>query len=277
MRTVPIAGAEQVPQLGQGTWKMGERTGDRANEVKAIQLGMELGLTLIDTAEMYGEGGAEEVVAEAVKGRRDQAFIVSKVYPHNASRQGAVEACERSLKRLATDRIDLYLLHWQGSFPLADTIAAFEQLRAAGKIRHWGVSNLDAAAMKAVAVAPSGANCRANQVLYHLGERGVEFDLIGQSAKAGIAVMAYTPLGGSAVTGHKTVAAIAKQHGVSPATIAIAWTLRHPHVISIPKSAKLEHVRDNARAADLVLAAGDLAALDAAFPPPRKAAPLAIA
>ena len=208
-------------------------------------------MTLIDTAEMYGEGGAEEVVAEAVKGRRDEAFIVSKVYPHNASRTGAIAACERSLKRLKTDRIDLYLLHWRGSHPLADTVAAFERLKADGKIRAWGVSNLDIDDMAELAGVPTGRNCVANQVLYHLGSRGIEWDLIGDCAKRKVAVMAYSPLGQGRILRDKALAKVAERHGVSAAAIALAWTMRHPHVIAIPKASRPEHVRENLVAADL--------------------------
>lgn len=276
MRFVTLPGGEKVPALGQGTWHMGERTRERQREADSLRAGLDLGLTLIDTAEMYGEGGAEEVVAEAVKGRRDDVFVVSKVYPHNASRAGTRAACERSLKRLATDRIDLYLLHWKGSFPLAETVEAFERLRADGKIRYWGVSNLDPVEMKDLAGVASGRNCAANQVLYHLGKRGIEHDLLPLCASGGIAVMAYSPLAQGAILGNAALAAVARKHGVTPAAIAIAWTMRHPHVISIPKTSSVERVLENARAADLVLDAADHAALDKAFPPPRGAKPLAM-
>ncbi|HRD75464.1 MAG TPA: aldo/keto reductase [Hyphomicrobiaceae bacterium] len=276
MRMVTLPGGEKVPALGLGTWHMGERRSDRAAEAKALRAGLDVGLTLIDTAEMYGEGGAEEVVAEAVAGRRDQVFIVSKVYPHNASRAGAIAACERSLARLKTDRIDLYLLHWRGSYPLAETVAGFEALKASGKIRHWGVSNFDVDDMAELAgVAKPGA-WAANQVLYHLGSRGIDFDLIPAMAKASVAIMAYSPLGQGAILRNPALAKIAARHTVSPAAVAVAWGLRHPHVISIPKASKLAHVAENAKAADLVLTAEDLAELDRAFPPPKKASPLGI-
>ena len=276
MRTAKLPGGETVPALGQGTWHMGEQARNRRREADALRAGLYLGLTLIDTAEMYGEGGAEEVVAEAIEGRRDQVFIVSKVYPHNASRTGTIAACERSLKRLRTDRIDLYLLHWRGSIPLAETVAAFEHLKASGKIRHWGVSNLDTNDMQELAGLAAGGGCAANQVLYHLGERGIEHDLLPDCAKRGVAVMAYSPLGQGAILGHPALAKVAARHGVTPAAVAIAWTLRLPGVISIPKTASLERLRENTRAADLVLDAADLAALDTAFPPPRKATALAM-
>ena len=274
MRHVTLRSGEIIPQLGLGTWHMGERGADRAAEAKAIAAGIDLGITLIDTAEMYGEGGAEEVVAAATAGRRDQVFIVSKVYPHNASRAGVLAACERSLKRLKTDRIDLYLLHWRGSHPLAETVAGFEKLKADGKIRHWGVSNLDSEDMAALRGVKDGANCASNQVLYHLGSRGIDFDLVADSARHKVMLMAYSPLGQGAILRDPALGQIAKKHGVAPAAIAIAWTMRHGHVVSIPKASNLAHVKENAAAADLVLDAGDLKILDAAFPPPKRKGPL---
>jgi diketogulonate reductase-like aldo/keto reductase len=253
---------------------MGEQKSQRGAEADALKVGFDLGMTLIDTAEMYGEGGAEEVVAEAVKGRRDEAFIVSKVYPHNASRTGTIAACERSLKRLKTDRIDLYLLHWRGSYPLAETVAAFERLKADGKIRHWGVSNLDTDDLDELAGVPNGRNCVSNQVLYHLGSRGIDFDLIRQCADEKIMVMAYSPLGQGRILRNTALAKVGARHGVSAAAVALAWTMRHPHVVAIPKASRPEHVRENLMAADLVLTAADLAELDAAFPPPKRATPL---
>ena len=274
MRTVTLRSGEKIPQLGLGTWHMGERGGNRAAEARAIVAGIDLGMTLIDTAEMYGEGGAEEVVASAISGRRDEVFIVSKVYPHNASRKGTITACERSLKRLGTDRIDLYLLHWRGSHPLADTVAAFEQLKAGGKIRHWGVSNLDTGDMAELRGVKDGGNCAANQVLYHLGSRGIDFDQIADSAKHNVMVMAYSPLGQGEILDDAALAAVAKKHGVSSAAIAIAWTMRHPHVVSIPKASNLAHVQQNAAATNITLDAADLKALDQAFPPPQRKGPL---
>jgi diketogulonate reductase-like aldo/keto reductase len=274
MRHVTLASGVTVPQLGLGTWHMGESGAQRGAEADALRLGLDLGMTLIDTAEMYAEGGAEEVVAEAVKGRRDGAFIVSKVYPHNASRTGAIAACERSLKRLKTDHIDLYLLHWRGSHPLADTAAAFERLKADGKIRAWGVSNLDTDDMAELAGVPAGRNCAANQVLFHLGSRGIEWDLLEDCAKRKVAVMAYSPLGQGRILRDKALAKVAGRHGVSVAVIALAWTMRHPHVIAIPKASRPEHVRENLVAADLTLTPADLADLDAAFPAPKRATPL---
>lgn len=258
-----------MPRLGQGTWRMGEGAAPRAQEADALRLGVDLGMTLIDTAEMYGNGAAEEVVADAIQGQRDQVFLVSKVYPHNASRAGVPAACERSLRRLRTDCLDLYLLHWRGQHPVAETVAAFEALRQAGKIRAWGVSNFDTADMAGLPPAPAG--CAANQVLYNLDARGIEFDLLPWSASHGVPVMAYSPVGqGGRMLHHKALGAVAARHGVTPAQAAIAWTLRQPGVVSIPKASNAAHVRENAAAADLRLTAEDLAELDAAFPPPRR-------
>ncbi len=274
MRTVSLKSGEKIPQLGIGTWHMGERQADRTAESKAIRAAIDHGITLIDTAEMYGEGGAEEVVGDAVRDVRDRLFIVSKVYPHNASRAGVIAACERSLKRLRTDRIDLYLLHWRGQHPLAETVAGFEALKAAGKIRHWGVSNFDTDDIEELTGVKNGGRCVSNQVLYHLGSRGIDFDLIADSARRGIMVMAYSPLGQGAILRNTALGAVAGKHGVSSAAVAIAWTMRHPHVVSIPKAADLRHVAENVKAADLVLDAEDLATLDKAFPPPRRKSPL---
>lgn len=274
MRTVTLKSGDKVPVLGLGTWRMGERKAERAAEVAAIQLGLDLGIRLVDTAEMYGEGGAEEMLAEALRGRRDEIFLVSKVYPHNASRQGAIAACERSLKRLKTDRLDLYLLHWRGSAPLAETVAAFEELKAAGKIRNWGVSNLDAGDMDELAGVPQGKNCATNQVLYHLDSRGVEWRLLPHCQKANVMVMAYSPLGQGPLLRKPALKKIAEKHSVDPAAVALAWVLRNPGVITIPKAVKPEHVRANMQALEVKLDAADLAALDSAFPPPKRATPL---
>lgn len=276
MRTVTLKTGEQIPQLGIGTWHMGERRGDRIGEAKAIAAALDLGIRLIDTAEMYGEGGAEEVIGDAIKGRRDGLFIVSKVYPHNASRKGAVAACERSLKRMKIDTIDLYLLHWPGSHPLAETVAGFETLKAEGKIRHWGVSNFDVDDMDEMRAVKDGGKCIANQVLYHLGSRGIDFDLIDDAKAHEDMVMAYSPLGQGAILGNKTLADIAAKHGVAPAAVAIAWTMRHPHVVSIPKASTLQHVTENFAADGLKLDDNDLAALDTAFPPPERKAHLSM-
>ena len=273
---VTLPDGTRVPALGQGTWRMGEDGGARKAEVAALRLGIELGLTLIDTAEMYGEGGAEEVVGEAITGRRDGLFIVSKVYPHNAGRRAVVAACERSLRRLGIDTIDLYLLHWRGSVPLAETVEGFEALTRAGKIARWGVSNLDVADLDELWAA-GGTACATNQVLYNIDERGIEFDLIPWCAGRNVPIMAYSPVGqGGRMLRHKALAEVAARHGATPAQVALAWTLRRPDLIAIPKASAEAHVRENAKAATLRLTEEDHATLDAAFPPPARKRPLAI-
>ena len=276
MRTVQLSNGETVPALGVGTWHMGENRSEASREVEAIRAGIALGMTLVDTAEMYGDGGAERVVGEAVQGQRDNVFIVSKVYPHNASRTGAIDACERSLQRLGTDRIDLYLLHWRGSVPLQETIEAFEQLMSDGKIRHWGVSNFDAADMAELRGLEHGDRCAANQVLYHPGERGIEWDLLPDCERDGIPIMAYSPLGQGTILRNPALHQVAAKHGVSSAAIALAWVLRHQHVMTIPKTSRVERVEENMQAADLELDDEDLATLDRAFPSPRGPTSLAI-
>ena len=266
---VTLPGGERVPALGQGTWHMGEARRRVAEEAAAVRLGIELGMTLIDTAEMYGNGRAEEMVAQAAEGLRDELFIVSKVYPHNASRAGVVAACERSLARLRTDRIDLYLLHWRGSIPLAETLAGFEQLRRDSKIRHYGVSNFDRADMAEWVRLTGGETVAADQVLYNLTRRGPEWDLVPWCRERGIAIMAYTPLGQGNMLGNRTLGEVARRRNATPAQIALAWLLRQQGVIVIPKAARLEHVRDNRGALDVVLTEEDLTALDRAFPPPK--------
>ncbi len=274
MRTVALKSGDKVPVLGLGTWRMGERRSERGAEVAAIRLGLDLGITLIDTAEMYGDGGAEEAIAEAIGSKRDGLIIVSKVYPHNASRAGAIAACERSLKRLKTDRLDLYLLHWRGSVPLAETVEAFEALEKDGKIRNWGVSNFDTGDMDELAALPKGGDCASSQVLYHLGSRGIEWQLLDTCRKAEVMVMAYSPLGQGPLLRKPALKKIADKHGVDPGAIALAWVLRQPGVVAIPKAARPEHVRANMRALEVKLDTDDLKALDAAFPPPKRAAPL---
>jgi diketogulonate reductase-like aldo/keto reductase len=274
MRTVTLKSGDKVPVLGLGTWRMGERKPERAAEVAAIRLGLELGVTLIDTAEMYGEGGAEEATGEAIAGRRDGLFIVSKVYPHNASRAGTVAACERSLKRLKTDRLDLYLLHWRGSVPLSETVEAFETLKQAGKIRSWGVSNFDTDDMAELAGLPKGGGCAANQVLYHLGSRGIEWQLLDRCRKAEVMVMAYSPLGQGPLLRKPALKAVADKHGVDAAAVALAWVLRQQGAVAIPKAVRPEHVRANMKALEVQLDADDLKSLDVGFPPPRRAVPL---
>ncbi|MEP6941829.1 MAG: aldo/keto reductase [Betaproteobacteria bacterium] len=264
-----------MPGLGLGTWRMGERRDEHAREVAALKLGLALGIKLIDTAEMYGEGGAEEIVAEAIADARTHLFVVSKVYPHNATRRGALAACKRTLERLRTDYLDLYLLHWRGDVPLAQTVAAFEELRAEGKIRAWGVSNFDVADMKELLTVSGGGCCAANQVLYNLGRRGVEYDLLPFCRERSIAVMAYSPVDQGRLLRNRALAAVAKQEGVSPAQVAIAWLLRRG-VSVIPKASEPDHVREIRAAADLALCPASDAALVAAFPPPTRRTPLAM-
>jgi diketogulonate reductase-like aldo/keto reductase len=275
-KTVVLPGGERVPAIGMGTWRMGESRNRRAAEVPVLRHALDRGARLIDTAEMYGDGGAEEVVGEAIAGRRDEVFVVSKVYPHNAGRRGAIDACERSLARLRTDRIDLYLLHWRGSIPLAQTVEAFEQLRADGKIRHWGVSNFDVGDMRELAALPAGGRCAANQVYYSASRRGIEHDLVPWLREHALALMAYCPLDEGALARDATLAKIGKAHGASAAQVAIAWLLSRPGVIAIPKAARAEHVDANLAAASLALTAEDLARIDRHFPPPRGKQPLTI-
>ena len=270
MRRIELAG-KQVPVIGLGTWRMGEDERLRSREVTALREGLDLGLSLIDTAEMYGEGGAEQVVGEAIAGRRDEVFLVSKVYPHNASLDGVQAACERSLKRLGCEHIDLYLLHWRGRHPLAETVEGFERLREQGKIAAWGVSNFDLDDLLEL----DQPACRTNQVLYNLEARGIEFDLLPWQQRAGMPLMAYCPLSQAGALLHQPVLRqVAERHGATPAQIALAWTLRQDGVIAIPKAASSAHLRDNAAAADISLSADDLGLLDEAFAPPRGKRPL---
>ena len=276
MKYATLPGGEDVPALGLGTWRMGESPSRRSREVAVLRQGLDRGLSLIDTAEMYGEGGAEEVIAEAIAGRRDEVFIVSKVYPHNASRAGVAAACERSLSRLGTDWIDLYLLHWRGAHPIAETVAGFERLRQDGKIRHWGVSNFDTRDMDELLALEAGGACAANQVKYHLGRRGIEWDLLPRMQDRAIAVMAYSPLGQGDLLRDATLARVARRYAVAPGSIAVAWVLRQDNVIAIPKTSDPDHLGDIVSALDVTLNEEDLAELDAAFPPPRRPTPLSI-
>lgn len=277
MRQVTLPDGTRVPCLGQGTWHMGERGCDPKAEAAALCLGLDLGMSLIDTAEMYADGGSEMVVAAAMAGRRDEVFLVSKAYPQNASRTRLPQACEASLHRLNTDRLDLYLLHWRGGVPLAETVEAFEKLRAAGKIRRWGVSNLDPDDIAELLEVPGGRHCAVNQVLYNPQYRGIEFDLLPQARPLGMPIMAYSPVGqGGSLLRHKTLVAIAARRDATPAQVALAWALRHPDVIAIPKAATADHVRQNVAALSVRLDASDLQELDRAFPAPSRAQPLAM-
>jgi diketogulonate reductase-like aldo/keto reductase len=276
MRCVELAGGEKVPALGLGTWKMGIGDSDEAAQLRALQAGIAQGMTLIDTAEMYGEGRSEQLVARVIAGQRDKVFVVSKVLPQNASRLGTIKACEASLKRLKTDVLDLYLLHWRGSYPLPETFAAFEELRAAGKIRHYGVSNFDVDDLDELdTLVPKNGNV-ANQVMYNLSDRGIEWDLYPKCQKGKIAVMAYCPLGQGSLIDNPGIASIAKKHNVTNAAIALSFTLSLPGIISIPKSSHEKRILENAAAADLVLDEEDLVKLNQIFPAPRKKRPLAI-
>jgi diketogulonate reductase-like aldo/keto reductase len=274
LRQVTLPGGETVPALGQGTWQMAGERARRAEEIAALRLGVELGMTLIDTAEMYGEGKTEELVGEALAGLRDRAFLVSKVYPHNASRQGVIDACERSLRRLKTDRLDLYLLHWRGSIPLSQTVAGLEALRRDGKIRHWGVSNFDTGDMEELFAIPGGTACATNQILYNLSRRGPEYELLPWMAERRIPAMAYSPIEQGRLPRNAALSEIARKHGATEYQVALAWVMRRPDVIAIPKAGRAEHVRENRKAADIVLDEEDLRAIDAAFKPPGRREPL---
>ncbi len=263
-----------MPNLGLGTWRMGENEAARQEEIAALQLGFDLGLNLVDTAEMYADGGAETVVADAIAGRRDEVFLISKVLPRNASLAGTMSACERSLKRLRVERIDLYLLHWPGEHPLEETLGAFTRLAEQGKIAHYGLSNFDLDELLRAEKLPGGARVGANQVLYNLGRRGIERALIPWCASLNIAIMAYSPLEQGRLRPHEALRRIGARHDATPAQVALAWTLRHENVVAIPKATRLAHVRDNAKSADIVLTAEDLSDIDRAFPPPRGDVPL---
>lgn len=272
--TLPLPAGHAMPVFGVGTWRMGESARVRADEVKAVRAAIERGIALIDTAEMYGDGEAETIVADAMGSRRDDLFIVSKVLPNNASKRDTIAACERSLKRLRTDRIDLYLLHWRGGDPLKDTVAAFRELKAAGKILDWGVSNFDIDDMRELAALDRDKECATNQVLYNLTRRGIEFDLMPFCRERGIPVMAYSPLEQARMLGDATLRQVAQRHDASPAQVALAWLLRQPSIVTIPKATGLKHLDENIAALDLELTADDLKALDARFPPPKRATPL---
>jgi len=285
MKTVQLPDGERVPALGQGTWRMGENKSARADEVEALRLGIDLGMTLIDTAEMYGDGGAEKVVADAIAGQRDRVFVVTKAYPHNASSTELPKACERSLKRLRIDVVDLYLLHWrEKNTPLAETVETFEKLRSAGKIRRWGVSNFDVEDMQKLNDEILMTNdeekrsaCSANQVLYNLQHREIEFELLPRSQKNKIPVMAYSPVGhGRGLLDNATLKKIAKRHDATSAQIALAWVLRQRGIIAIPKASDKKHVRENAESAKIRLTKKDLQDLDDTFQPPQSKERLAM-
>ncbi|MEI7613907.1 MAG: aldo/keto reductase [Betaproteobacteria bacterium] len=274
MKRVTLPTGELVPALGMGTWMLGEDHARRAEEIGTLQYGIDLGMGLIDTAEMYGEGDSEKLVGEAIRGRRERVFLVSKVYPQNAGRLGTPAACERSLKRLGVDCLDLYLLHWRGSVPLAETVEAFEKLKAQGKIRHWGVSNLDLDDLHELGALPGGRNVAVNQVLYNLPRRGIEWDLLSWCQAQRVPVMAYSPIEQSRLLHHRAFGELAARHGLSPAQLALAWLLRQELLIAIPKASTRQHLDENFSALQCELSPAILAELDRLFPPPKRASPL---
>jgi diketogulonate reductase-like aldo/keto reductase len=279
-KTIPdvlLPNGATVPALGQGTWMMGERASEASREVESLQRGIELGMTLIDTAEMYAEGGAERVVAQAIQGQRDRIFLVSKVYPWNASRRGTIDACRRSLDRLRTDRVDLYLLHWRGEHPLAETVEAFERLRSDGRIGAWGVSNFDTDDMEELVSVPSGGNVATNQILYNLNRRGPEFDLIPWCHQHNIPIMAYSPVDQGALIANAELIHIAKAYQATPAQVALAFLIRQGNVMPIPKTSSVHRVEENRAAVDLEITDADWQALDRQFPPPKRKIPLEMA
>jgi diketogulonate reductase-like aldo/keto reductase len=269
LRSVTLPSGEVIPALGQGTWHLGEDLHRRQQEIKALRLGIDLGMTVIDTAEMYGNGAAEELIGEAIAGRRDEVFLVDKVLPSNASALGTVLACERSLRRLGTDRVDLYLLHWRGRFPLRETLEGFDQLIRSGRIRYWGVSNFDVPDMEELLSLPGGRDVTTNQVLYNLSRRGIEWSLLPLCRRLGLPVMAYSPFEQARLLRAPELYQIAHRHRATPAQIAVAWVLRQEAVATIPRAGTPEHVRDNRAALDIELTNQDLAQLDQAFPPPK--------
>jgi len=276
MRTLRLPSGDEIPALGQGTWFMGDDRRRREDEIAALRRGLDLGMSLIDTAEMYGSGASEELVGEAIAGRRDAVFLVSKVLPSNATKDGVIAACERSLRRLGTDRLDLYLLHWRGRTPLEETLAGFSALIEAGKIRHWGVSNFDVSDMEELTGLPGGGAVQTNQVLYNLKRRGIEWDLMPWARERGLPIMAYSPIEQGRILDHPGLQSLAERHGATTAQVALAWGLRGDGIFAIPKAGTPEHVEENRKALDLHLSEEDLDALDRAFPPPKGKQPLAI-
>ncbi|MGH9881883.1 MAG: aldo/keto reductase [Pyrinomonadaceae bacterium] len=279
VRTTLLPSGRPMPVLGQGTWMMGEDPSRRQSEIAALRLGLDLGMTLIDTAEMYGEGAAEELVGEAIAGRRGEVFLVTKVYPHNATRRGAVNACARSLQRLKTDYIDLYLLHWRGEVPLSETLEAFQHLKETGRIRDYGVSNFDVEDMEEAFALPGGDEIATDQVLYNLAHRGIEWDLTTWCRARRIPIMAYSPVGHDSaeqkrMLGHPNIISIASRHNVTPAQVALAWLLRQRDIVAIPKASRPEHIRENRAALEIELTDEDIKELDKAFPPPDRKIPL---
>lgn len=276
MRYTQLPSGEQVPVLGLGTWHMGERPENRQDELDAIRSAIDNGMKLIDTAEMYGNGAAEELIGKALSGRRTDAFIVSKVLPHHATRRGTVAACESSLRRLGTDYLDMYLLHWPGAVPLEETLEAFDALLRAGKIRYWGFSNFDTPDMAEVLALPGGNAVATNQVLYNLMRRGIEFDLMPWCRQRKLPIMAYSPLEQGRLLGDPELQRLAAEYSATPAQIALRWVLRDDLVIALPKAGTPGHVEQLRSALDMPLSPQDLAALDRAFPPPKRKMPLEV-
>jgi len=276
MKTLSLRSGREIPILGQGTWRMGEKASEKQAEIKALRLGIDLGMTLIDTAEMYGEGGAEKITGEAISGRRQEVYLVSKFYPYNASYKGLIAACDRSLARLKTDHLDLYLLHWRGSVPLSETLMGLQHLKQIGKILDYGVSNFDTSDMKEAESLPGGRNIVANQVLYNLMRRGIEWDLLPWSKKQKIPLMAYSPVEQRAFIGNSKLDDIAAKHNVTSTQIALSWLLHQDNVISIPKAVNPEHIKQNRAAWDIKLMPEDLQKLDRAFNPPSRKMSLAM-
>ena len=274
MRTVKLPSGERIPVLGQGTWHLAEVPARRDEEILALRRGLDLGMTVIDTAEMYADGEAEKLVREAIAGRRDEVFLVSKVLPQHATARGTVAACEDSLRRLGTDRIDLYLLHWRGRVPLADTIEAFGGLQQAGLIRYWGVSNFDAPDMKELTALPGGPEVATDQVLYNLSRRGPELNLFPLLRELRVPIMAYSPIEQGRILGHPVLREIAELHHATPAQIALAWVLRRDDVCAIPRASRLQHTNENRAAADIQLDQADLSQLDQEFRRPERVRPL---
>ena len=276
LRTVTLRHGEIIPALGQGTWHMAEDPRRRSDEIAALRVGIDLGMSLVDTAEMYADGDAEVLVGEAIKGRRDQVFLVSKVLPHHASVRGTIEACDGSLLRLGVDVIDLYLLHWRGPIPLEETLEAFQRLSAAGKIGSWGVSNFDVADMQDLIDIPGGSEASTDQVLYNLEYRGIEYDLLPWCERSGLPIMAYSPIEQGRVLDHPVLRSVAARHHATPAQVALAWVLRRDNICAIPRASNPAHVRENRVALDMHLSASDFAELDYAFPAPPHKQPLAV-
>lgn len=274
MRTVALPSGEAIPVLGQGTWEFADDPRKRECEITSLRVGLDLGMTLIDTAEMYGDGASEELVGEAIAGRRDEVFLVSKVLPHNASLRGTVAACERSLRRLKTERLDLYLLHWRGSVPLAETLAAFEELQRDGKIRYWGVSNFDRDDMEELWSLTGGDRFVTDQVLYNPQRRGIEWNLLPWCRERGVPIMAYSPIEQGRILNNPALLDVAKRHSATAAQVALAWVIRGEGVNAIPRTSSPDRARENYGALEIALTADDLATLDGAFPPPNRERPL---